>query len=160
MIDVYCDPGVWTVGLTAAEGPKLLGAWFFDSEEANVATRGRLLFHAFNVECHNLGIGMGGMRLFLEKPQVYKTSPGDPNDLIDVTLTAGCFAGAMMWSSVKTFWPFTWKGNMKKEICTKHIKKRRTPEEIEIMKKTAKRRFENHNLLDSFGMFLYHQGRF
>lgn len=64
--------------------------------------------------------------IWIEKPQVYTQSKlkGDPNDLIDVALTAGA-AGTAFTCPLRFIWPADWKGQVKKELSNK-----RTMEEL------------------------------
>jgi hypothetical protein len=93
--------------------------------------------------------------ILVELPQVYPTSKGDNNDLIQLAFAAGKVAGRV--KECKAFSPRTWKGTCKKEIMHKRIEARMTEAEWVVVGKQTKKALGN--ILDAIGIGLWHFGR-
>lgn len=98
-----------------------------------------------------------------EVPQVYSgsKSKGDPNDLIDLALSAGRILGGLgMGTTVK---PRAWKGTIEKSKMTEIIKAR-----LSDLERLVVREFQSsfgvpaskmHNVYDAIGIGLWYHGR-
>jgi hypothetical protein len=95
-----------------------------------------------------------------EIPQIYKTSPGDPNDLVAVAMVAGALCAAIPCKKIETFWPAEWKGQVPKAIHHKRLMGKLSAAELTIVKEakiTAGERV--HNILDAVGLGVWHLAR-
>lgn len=112
-------------------------------------------------------------RVLCEKPQIYRGSKqkGDPNDLIDVAISAAQFLGKICTPS-QTHWvlPAAWKGQLSKPICHHRIWMALTEAERRLLPTDTVKRidvglrggpyeWEYHNHLDAIGIGLVAVGR-
>lgn len=99
----------------------------------------------------------------IEIPQVYQQRHwrGDPNDLIQVALTAGGvgFHIIDLGLNVKFVLPHDWKGSRKKEICNPLTLRTLNPKETKIFKAVKAPKYLQHNVLDAIGIGLWTKGR-
>lgn len=98
--------------------------------------------------------------LAIEVPQVY---PGarkeDPNDLIDLAISAGVVIGSNLWQDVTLYRPREWKGQTPKQIDNARTLKVLTPEERSVYDGCDIAQGLRHNVLDAIGIGLRHLKR-
>src|SRR5690606_34499634 len=74
------------------------------------------------------------LRAVIESPQVYAASKskGNPNDLVDVALAAGAWAGeaARLGAEVKMVAPREWKGQLSKVVTRERARAVLAPAEL------------------------------
>lgn len=96
--------------------------------------------------------------VIVEKPQVYVRGKGDPNDLIEVALSGGAFAGWFYMATQTAIQPREWKGQVNPDAMIERIKSRLSPEEtarVEIPRAKSLA----HNIFDAVGIGLHRLGR-
>ena len=115
-----------------------------------------------------MSMNQTGDAVVIEKPQVYaqRNWKGDPNDLIDVALTAGIVAGVFDCRFNEFVRPHEWKGNAPKEVIEKRVV---TVLEVNELKALAaaqdlpKRKLVTarmmHNVVDAVGIGLWKLNR-
>jgi predicted nuclease with RNAse H fold len=102
--------------------------------------------------------------LVLEVPRIYPhRSKGDPNDIVDLAMTAGeirGFARAAGCHIIEVF-PRTWKGQVPKEIHHARVLKHLADDELRLLDVEA-RKFSktnpngyDHNMLDAVALGLW-----
>ena len=92
-----------------------------------------------------------------EIPQIYKQSPGDPNDLVAVTLVAGALCARFTDANITTVVPSEWKGQVPKSAHHPRIMRAlREPEKaiLDIAQRKAGEAF--HNVMDAVGLGLWY----
>lgn len=120
-------------------------------------------------------LDLGGMRTFfiegrrhssdvvIEKPQVYpgRKLRGDPNDLIDVALSAGCIAEmARAYGNVVEFvLPRRWKGTRPKDVDNELTFSQMLPHEKVMLVRGCPLKSKRHNVLDAIGIGMWKLGR-
>jgi len=95
----------------------------------------------------------------VERPQIYRHSKADPNDLITLAMAAGELIGRILaehpGSEVLECLPATWKGQVPKDIMVERIKKGLSEAEHKrVILPTAASLA--HNVWDAVGIGLYH----
>lgn len=102
------------------------------------------------------------LKLAVEVPRVYRVtkSKGDPNDLIDLTLVSGRLIGSFP-GEFKTYYPYEWKRQMKKEISQKRCRELINVGEFDVVKSflPSLAKSLHHNMWDAIGIGLHAQGR-
>ncbi len=102
-------------------------------------------------------IGSGNVRrIAIEVPQVYRMSPGDPNDLIALASVVGAITHSFD-APVSMYLPAAWKKQAKKEVVKRWIEKALSPEELARIE--MKPKSLAHNVFDAVGIGLHHFGR-
>lgn len=98
--------------------------------------------------------------LAIEVPQVY---PGirkeDPNDLINLAISAGIAIGSCQWRLVTRYLPCQWKGQTPKAIHNRRTLKKLTPEERAVYDACTVPAGRKHNIIDAIGIGLHHLNR-
>lgn len=143
------DPGVKHLGVAEFRAGRLAGC---DLVQAGK----RSIFEAL----HDFAEKLGPVDILaIEKPQVYRLSKGDPNDLIDVARVVG--AAEYLWraSELREYRPHTWKGNAKKEAVEGWICKRLDSTETLRADRDMEYGRLNHNIWDAIGIGMYALGR-
>lgn len=98
--------------------------------------------------------------LAIEVPQVYGgPQKEDPNDLIDLAVSAGRVIQSARWSEVTRYLPREWKGQTPKKIDNARTLKVLTPEERSVYDACGVAKSLRHNLLDAVGIGLRHLKR-
>lgn len=120
----------------------------------------KILERAAYVEQKDLKKWLGGDELFakavyLERQYLPKRHPR-PMDIVDLSFAAGFVKGLVFPTNVIEYQPVTWKGNVPKEIMTKRILARLSPEEVDKIEKVG---YKDHNTIDAVGIGLYALGR-
>lgn len=97
----------------------------------------------------------------VEVPQVYQQRflKGDPNDLIEVALTAGAFLSAANALEIDTVRPRGWKGTRPKEVCNALTLKTLSETEKKVLGSCGVPRSLAHNIMDAVGIGLWTLGR-
>lgn len=100
----------------------------------------------------------------VEVPQVYGAGrdPADPNDLVDLSVSAGFVAARAEPSRVRLVRPREWKGQLPKDVCARRARGRLTGDEIEVAEREVARvpaRFRG-DAWDAIGVGLWALGRF
>lgn len=95
----------------------------------------------------------------IEVPQIYmqRKWKGDPNDLIDVAVTAGRVAG--QFSQVEFVRPRIWKGNRPKDIDNNYTLSQLISKELTILNICGVQKSKRHNVVDAIGIGLWKLGR-
>lgn len=102
----------------------------------------------------------GGVDFVLgEKPQIYRFSKADPNDLVDVSIALGIMIRALSPTKFDLIRPHAWKGSVKKAVFTNRIQDKMNEDEKALLLKAAVRKKDEHNLIDAIGLHLYHERR-
>lgn len=151
------DPGLQHCGvaLWSSEG-KLIAAWL---ARGNGKTRGANEARARGMRWRSIVRAVGEAKLewlVIEVPQVYKMSPGDPNDLIDIAGVAGGLV-CMFDAPTHTYLPHQWKGDAPKKAIQAWCKK--TLSRGEWSRIEAKPKGLAHNVYDAVGIGLKFLGR-
>jgi len=104
-----------------------------------------------------------GCSLTIEIPQVYRTQgrKSDPNDLIDLAVTAGRVIEASHCSLLQMIRPREWKGQLPKDACHARIREVLSASELDVLDHDLKEipKSLRHNALDAVGVLLYGLGR-
>lgn len=100
-----------------------------------------------------------GAEAVIEVPQIYpqRVWKGDPNDLIDVALTAGRVSTA--FPRFEFVRPHAWKGNRPKNIDNSYTLTLLTPDELNILNYCHVIKSKKHNVIDAIGIGLWKLGR-
>jgi hypothetical protein len=107
-------------------------------------------------------IGLRRELTVIECPQIYPSRRwrGDPNDLIDVAVTAGVAAGVLCRrGKVEYVRPGTWKGAVKKPIMLVRIINVLGSDERMLLEACGVTRGNRHNVIDAIGLGLWRLGR-
>lgn len=157
------DPGLREAGLAVFEGNKLTRATLVRSPEKEKRGPEAWLAMAKAVadELHLDFLNTQSRRLTLvvEHQQVYQQKfwKGDPDDLLQLAGVNGAVCKSIWADRYIHTLPRQWKGTVKKEVWTKRIESKLTPEEIQnLVPCPASLR---HNLLDGVGLGLWYLGR-
>lgn len=101
--------------------------------------------------------------VFVEKPQVYphQKLKGNPNDLIDVALAAGCIAEMARANGcvVQFVLPRRWKGQRPKDVDNQVTFEHMLPHERVLLSRCGVTKNKRHNVLDAIGIGLWKLGR-
>lgn len=148
---VSIDPGVHLSGIAVFKGPTLKGSEL--AYARLIETDPLLICHLIFMETN---VGEYPHEVFIhtvvEKPQVYRKSPGDRNDLIDLAVAAGMLGGR--FKNRKYVLPREWKGNVPKEIMNDRVLTKLTEDEKSKIE-YPKRKSLSHNVLDAVGIGLW-----
>jgi hypothetical protein len=134
---------------------------------------GQLSSVALMADHHGMGqvlaamaYGKEGWHVVIEKPQIYdrRQWKGDPNDLIEVAITAGFCSGVLQpyIEHVEYVTPQQWKGQQPKAVNHNQTLVRLAPEELEALnrcKARVSKKSKMHNVLDAVGIGLWKLGR-
>lgn len=147
------DPGKLSVGWATADDEGLRRCGLVADK-----TQGNLLRKLCDMR---LDIATRGIRVVIEVPQVYRERQwrGDPNDLIDETITVGALAAFTLDADQLFVRPHAWKGNVPKAIHNKHVKNRLTLAEASVLERCGASASLVHNVVDAIGMCLWQLGR-
>ena len=147
------DPGKLSVGWATADETGIMRCGLVHD-----ATQLGLLRKLRDMQ---LSTATKGIKVIIEKPQIYRERKwkGDPNDLIDETITVGALATLTLESDQRIVKPHDWKGNVPKDIHNRRVKKRLTPVEMTTLKKCGVAPSLAHNVVDACGMCLWSLGR-
>lgn len=99
--------------------------------------------------------------LIIERPQVYPHAKlrGDPNDLIDVALTAGAVFAMALIPYADFVRPRVWKGTRPKNIQCAAIEAALRPHERHVLDRCGLPSHKRHNVVDAIGIGLWKVGR-
>ncbi len=99
-------------------------------------------------------------RVVFEWPRIYSIDKqkGDPNDLPALVGISMALCGMLPFSECDRFYPYEWKGQMKKKVTEERAFERLEPAEVEAIVKCAPRLM--HNVHDAIGIGLKAVGRF
>jgi hypothetical protein len=102
-----------------------------------------------------------GIKVFIEVPQIYRERDwrGDPNDLVDETITVGALAAFTLDAEQEFKRPHDWKGNVPKSIHNRRVKSRLTLAEAGVLANCGVIPSLAHNVVDAIGMCLWSLGR-
>jgi hypothetical protein len=105
--------------------------------------------------------GTGGIKVIIEVPQIYRERNwrGDPNDLIDETITVGALVMSTLDAEQLLVRPHAWKGNVPKEIHNRRVRERLTDVEWHTVLDCGCPASLRHNVIDATGMCLWQLGR-
>jgi hypothetical protein len=95
----------------------------------------------------------------IEVPQIYpqRVWKGDPNDLIDVALTAGRVSAS--FPKVQFVKPHAWKGNRPKSIDNDYTLSLLLQKELIVFNSCGVQKSKRHNVIDAIGIGLWKLGR-
>ncbi len=158
---IAIDPGKHGCGIAVFHDGHLVACDFIEGNRAEIVEKG-----------HHVGfdhVHMHGVLVVLEKPVVYdrKNWEGDPNDLIEITLTGALLAAAVHIDGHKyefeAVTPQQWKGQTPKEIMNKRVWKflhtDDASDHYELQRALDGRRRTTggkwHNVLDAIGIGLW-----
>ena len=144
---IAVDPAKLSVGWAAFEGARLRSCGLIRQLE-----RG-----SFLLDLGRMFADLEGPEVVIEVPQVYqqRSWAGDPNDLIDVALTAGSVQGFARLCRTILVRPRQWKGTRSKSVCNKLTLKSLDEGERLIYERIAVPRHLRHNVLDAIGIGLW-----
>jgi hypothetical protein len=146
------DPGLRQCGVALwSSGGILVRAWLARARTkpgAPIGERWRDI-----AQC----VGSGAVeKLVVERPQIYRMSPGDPNDLLNISAVLGALA-VSQGAEVVTYLPRQWKGNLKKDLHLVSIRASLT--EVERSRVEERPKSLAHNVWDAVGIGLYYFDR-
>lgn len=142
------DPGTEQAGFARFEGSRLVQAEL-------IKEKGSLKeYRAWRVAVRIGDLLVPGASLVVEHPQVYARSPGDPDDLLALSLVVGGVLALHKGGEIVR--PREWKGQVPKNLMTARILRQLEPDERELCKKIN----DNHNVLDAVGIGLWKLKRF
>jgi len=104
-------------------------------------------------------------RLVVEKPQVYRSrkSRGDPNDLIDVAVFAGCVLGAADAAEERfaheLVVPRDWKGTIDKDVMIRRVLAWLREDERGVFERAGAPASLAHNVVDAVGLGIWYARR-
>lgn len=101
--------------------------------------------------------------VLIEVPRWYPRERGiDTNDLLDLSLLAGRYAGhyEMDLVPIELVYPRSWKGTLDWRICCERVIEELTPEEVAVLPRRPRKKDVDHNVLDAVGLGLWKLGRF
>jgi hypothetical protein len=98
-----------------------------------------------------------GIRVVIEVPQVYRERHwrGDPNDLIDETITVGALVAFTLDADQRLVRPHAWKGGVPKDVHNRRILMAMTPDETEVLEHCGVCSRLRHNVIDAIGLAKY-----
>ncbi len=158
---IAIDPGKKGCGVAVFYDGRLGECEFIEGTRAEIVERGDTVA--------SMRSPMQGISVVLEKPVVYdrKNWEGDPNDLIEITITGALLASAMHIGGFEyefeAVTPQQWKGQTPKEIMNKRVWKflhdSDAPDHGELSAALYGRRHTTggkwHNVLDAIGIGLW-----
>lgn len=147
---ISVDPGVKVAGVAAFDDGELAWACLVQGEHP---------FRTAAAAWDAIGARVPrsiGLRLVVEKMQVYKGLKVDNNDLIEVALMAGAIGMLAFQVSqhVETVRPAAWKGQVPKTIMVNRIRERLSADETARVE-LPKARSLHHNVWDAIGLGLF-----
>lgn len=147
------DPGLRGVGAAYFRGPTLIYADYIKNpvESGSGPESWFGLSEAVFFKFKDLGYQVD--TYVCEIPQVYKFSPGDPADLIEIAAVAAAVGAMFPVQKAYGYQPRVWKGQLKKEVHHPRILAQLSPSELEAM--VEKRKSYAHNMYDAIGLGLY-----
>ena len=149
MLDfVAIDPGTEQAGFARFEAGRLTQAVLVKEKGSTKEQR------AWKVACKLGALCQKGEPVILEYPQIYVRSPGDPDDLLALTLVVGGVLALQGGGELVR--PRTWKGQVPKKIMTNRILKQLDDAERQLCSDVK----DNHNVLDAVGVGLWKLRRF
>jgi len=106
-------------------------------------------------------LGWSGVKAVIEKPQVYRISKADPNDLIALSVVVGEWKEYLgqQGAEVELVTPKSWKGSVPKKIHNARVLSLLTKKEVALLPKRTRAKDYDHNLLDAVGLGLWRMGR-
>lgn len=113
---------------------------------------------------YQIGEGQASEIVF-ELPKVYKMSPGDPNDLINLALIDGAIMQKFIGARVTKYLPSEWKRNLDKPVIHSLIRSGvsklcpRNLSEEEVGRMDLRPKSLAHNVLDAVAIGMHHFGR-
>lgn len=106
---------------------------------------------------------LSGEDAIVEKPQIYTHDKmrGDPNDLIDVAITAGAVGGVLSRKGAHVAYlrPHRWKGSRPKNVDNAYTLERMRPHEKFLLERCGVTKHKRHNVVDAIGIGLWKLGR-
>jgi hypothetical protein len=86
----------------------------------------------------------------------------DPDDILQLQGVVGALAGLLSTNkvSLRTIYPYVWKGQLPKEVCYNRIKSRLTDTELGLLKNAKCAESLRHNIGDAVGIYLVAVDRF
>lgn len=152
---IAIDPGVRATGIAVYDSCReLAAAWLSCGDswtETAIAARNEL------VTCYAPQL-LAKAEIAIEVPQIYVQAKlkGDPNDLVDLALMAGCLVGllAAPGTRVTNYRPRQWKGQVPKDVMVERIKAKLSPDERARIALPSKGL--EHNVYDAIGIGQHH----
>ena len=147
------DPGKLSVGWATADEHGLARCGLVSDK-----TQPGLLLKLRSMQ---LDVATRGIRVVIEVPQVYRERHwrGDPNDLIDETITVGALVGWTLDAEQVLTRPHGWKGNVPKDVHNRRVRERLTMVEAGVLAGCGVKSSLAHNVVDAVGMTLWSLGR-
>jgi len=154
---IAIDPGVKCAGVAVFDScGELAAAWLAKGgswTETATAVRNELV-------TRYMPPLLAKAEIAIEVPQIYTQAKlkGDPNDLVDLALMAGCFVGLMAGPQTRVtgYRPRQWKGQVPKNVMTKRIQGKLSPDEHERVELPTAKELQ-HNVWDGIGIGLHHE---
>lgn len=175
IVHVGVDPGARHAGVAVYVGAELALARLLEGGDRYEVARAldQLLIEMFSERCRaaiEADEPAFDLEAAVEKPRVYRRGRGrgrkrgsdrggdvDPNDLVDVAMTASALGTvvALMGGRVVEYRPATWKGQASKDVVEKRLREKLLPEEVSavVLPSTKDRRSD---VWDAVGIGEFH----
>jgi len=148
------DPGLHHCGVALfSDQGELLDARLIDERgDPQHPYRGMIFAVADHVSTN---ARLQSVELVIERPQIYRNSPADPNDLISLAVViGGLLAVIPRGRPAMTYLPRDWKGQVPKEVTEQRCRIRLSSAELQKFKE--KRMSLAHNVWDAVGLGMHH----
>lgn len=145
------DPGVKACGVALFVDGELLSV-----EHTNTLPSNAALASLVKADIH----------VVVEKPQVYRTLKGDPNDLVDVAVAGGEMLGRILQAVdakdavVERIVPAVWKKQLPKTVVRDRVERLLSAEEQKVLMRCRLAPSLMHNVVDAVGIGLWGLKRF
>jgi hypothetical protein len=152
---VGIDPSVHGTGIAIFEGGVLTRVFVNDTKIiARTHSYGEIARRALSDIC-KISFPWTDW-IICEVPQIYKDSPGDPNDLVAVSMVAGALCATIPALNVHTVKPKEWKGQVPKQVHHPRIWRQLVGMELAVAT-AAKEKYgpRFHNAMDAIGLGLW-----
>lgn len=163
---IAIDPGKFSLGWSAWVARKLVGCGLARAERGHHMTIGDLAASMAGQLPTKADVAVvermvyGYTRI---QAKGVKAMARVAADLLDLQAIGGFVAGHSIreGGTIEWFSAHQWKGEAKKEMTDKHVRKALSPEELEIFQEAFLAIPKNlrHNMTDGVGLGLYYRGR-
>ena len=138
-------------------GTKALGWAIFRNEKLSECGLIRSAsLHCMSEQLVKKFAGTSGDLAVIEVPQVYRHSPGDPNDLINVSVISGAaLAACAGFDTVELPRPKRWKGSVPKDVHNRRVLAKLSNRERCVLQECGVPKYLLHNVIDAIGLGMW-----
>ncbi len=151
------DPGLRGSGIAYFEGPRLVRAYYAKNplETGDGPAAWYALADAVYTEFKEKGHRVD--TYVVELMQIYKFSPGNPNDLLELAGVGAAIGAMFPLQDAFGYRPNVWKGALKKWVHQPRVMGQLSADEVEAIEEHRKTYAEH--VVDAVGIGLYHLER-